>query len=164
MVQGVFQHLAESQRSHAWSALAVVEGEGTGDRSFPTGQGVLRGNWHRTHCCLTRLCWGLLPRAVFRRRERGTISHAITFLDDKAVHIPMLDAWDQLVWPPSAAVPQTATEVEQYGYCRGRAIDLSPVMPAMEFRVMDEEGCTCVWHRPSYSRGVSWHIILPGTR
>ena len=33
----------------------------------------------------TRLCWELSPRSVFRRRERGTISHAITFLDDMAV-------------------------------------------------------------------------------
>ena len=68
------------------------------------------------------------------------ISHAITFLDNMAVHVPMLDAWDQFVWPPSAAVPWATTEVEQYGYRHGSAVDLSPVMPAMEFRVTDEEG------------------------
>ena len=68
------------------------------------------------------------------------ISHAITFLDDVAVHVPMLDAWDQFIWPPSAAVPQAAMEVEQYGYHHGNTIDLSPVMPAMQFRVTDEEG------------------------
>ena len=88
----------------------------------------------------TRLCWELPPRGVFRRRERGAISHAITFLDNMAVHVPMLDAWDQLVWPPSAAVPRAAMMVEQYGYHCRNAIDLSAVMPAMEFRVTDKKG------------------------
>ena len=82
----------------------------------------------------TRLCWELPPRGVFRRRERGTISHAITFLDDVAMRVPTLDAWDQFVWP------RATTEVEQYGYHRGNAVDLGPVMPAMQFRVTDEEG------------------------
>ena len=68
------------------------------------------------------------------------ISHAITFLDDVAVCVPMLDAWDQFIWPPSVAVPRAAMEVEHYGYCRGNAIDLSPVMLVTEFRVTDEEG------------------------
>ena len=88
----------------------------------------------------TRLCWELPPRGVFRRRERGAISHAITFLDDIAVCIPTLDAWDQFVWLPSVAMPWATTEVEQYGYCHRNTIDLSTVMPAMEFRVTDEEG------------------------
>ena len=68
------------------------------------------------------------------------ISHTITFLDDMAVRVPMLDAWDQFVWSLSAAVPQATTEVEQYGYCHGNAVDLGPVMSATEFRVTDEEG------------------------
>ena len=54
--------------------------------------------------------------------------------------MPTLDAWDQFVWPPSAAIPQTATQAEQYGYCHGNAVDLGTVMPAMKFRVTDEEG------------------------
>ena len=57
-----------------------------------------------------------------------------------AVHVPTLDAWDQFVWPPSVAVPWAATQVEQYGYRHGNAIDLGAVMPVMEFRVTDEEG------------------------
>ena len=68
------------------------------------------------------------------------ISHAITFLDDVAVRVPTLDAWDQFVWPPSAAMPWTTMEVEQYGYRCGHAIDLNQVMPVMQFRVTDEEG------------------------
>ena len=87
----------------------------------------------------TRLCWELQPRAVFRRRERGAVSHAITFLDDMAVHTPMPDTWDQFVWPPIVAVPHSATQVEQYGYCHGNSIDLGTVMPAVGFRVTDEE-------------------------
>ena len=86
--------------------------------------------------------------------ERGTISHAITFLDDMAVHVPTLNAWDQFVWPPSVAMPRAATVVEQYGYCRGNAVDLGPVMLVMEFRVTDEEGtylCT------------TWALVFEGS-
>ena len=79
---------------------------------------LVRAFWEATSIELatscTRLCWELLLRGVYRRRERGTISHAITFLDDLAVHVPTLDAWDQFVWPPSAAMPRATTEVEQY--------------------------------------------------
>ena len=70
----------------------------------------------------------------------GAVSHVITFLDNMAVCIPTLDACDQFVWLPSAAVPWTATQVEQYGYRHRNAINLSAVMPVMEFRVTDEEG------------------------
>ena len=105
---------------------------------------LVRVFWEETGielaACCTRLCWELPLRGVFRRRERGTISHAITFLDDMAVCVPMLDAWDQFVWPPSVAMPWATTEVEQYGYCHGNTMDLSAVMPAMEFRVTDKEG------------------------
>ena len=68
------------------------------------------------------------------------ISHAITFLDDVAMCIPTLNAWDQFVWPLGTAMPWATTEVEQYGYHRSCAVDLSPVMPATQFRVTDEEG------------------------
>ena len=105
---------------------------------------LVRAFWEETGMELTasctRLCWELLPRGVFRRRERGTISHAITFLGDMAVHVPTLDAWDQFIWPPSAAIPWATTEVKQYGYHCGNAVDLSTVMPVMEFRITDEEG------------------------
>ena len=105
---------------------------------------IVRAFWEEisvepTASC-TRLCWELAPRAVFRRRERGAVSHAITFLDDMAVRTPMLNGWDQFVWPPSAATPWTTTQVEQYGYHRGNAVDLGAVMPATEFRVTNEEG------------------------
>ena len=105
---------------------------------------LVRVFWEETGVELTasctRLCWELPLRGVFRRRERGTILHTITFLDDMAVRVPMLNTWDQFVWPPSAAVPWAAMEVEQYGYHCSNTIDLSPVMLAMELRVTDEEG------------------------
>ena len=105
---------------------------------------IVRVFWEETSveptATCTRLCWELPSRAVLRRRERGTVSHAITFLDNMAVCIHTLDAWDQFVWLPSAAVPQTTMQVEQCGYRCRNAVDLSTVIPAMEFRVTDEEG------------------------
>ena len=68
------------------------------------------------------------------------ISHAITFLDDVVVRIPSLDTWDQFVWLLGGVMPQATTEVEQYGYHHSHTIDLSPVMPATQLRVTDEEG------------------------
>ena len=68
------------------------------------------------------------------------IAHAITFVDDVAVHVPSLDAWDQFVWPLGVAMPRATTEVEQYSYHRGQAADLGPVMPATQFRVTDKAG------------------------
>ena len=64
-----------------------------------------------------------------------------------AVHTPMLNAWDQFVWPPMAAVPHSAMQAEQYGYRHGNAVDLGAVMPVAEFRVTDGEGAYhCVVH------------------
>ena len=86
-------------------------------------------------------------------QEEGE-THTITFLDDLAVHVPTLDAWDQFIWPPSVAMPWAATEVEQYGYCHGDAMDLGAVMPVMEFRVTDEEGAYLC---------VVWGLIFKGS-
>ena len=100
--------------------------------------------WEETGIELTtscmKLCWELPPRGVFRRREKGLVAHAITFVDDVAMWVPSLDAWDQFVWLPPAAMPQATMEVEQYGYRCGQAIDLRPVTPATQFRVTDKAG------------------------
>ena len=37
-------------------------------------------------------------------------------------------------------MPRALTEMEQYGYYRGQAIDLEPIILAMQFRVTDEAG------------------------
>ena len=119
---------------------------------------LVRAFWEETGIELatscTRLCWELPPRGVFRRRETGTISHAITFPDDMAVRVPTLDAWDQFIWPLSAAMPWPATEVEQYGYHCANTMDLCPVMPVTEFRVTNKEGAYLC---------VAWGLIFEGS-
>ena len=100
--------------------------------------------WHETGMDLTvasiKLCWEPTPRVLYHQRESSPTTQVITFLDELAVHIPGLSAWDQLVWPPAAAIPWALTEAELYGYCRGQAVDLSPMMPAAQLWVMEEGG------------------------
>ena len=100
--------------------------------------------WEETGIELTtscmKLCWELPPRGVFRRRERGAVAHAITFVDDVAMCVPSHNAWDQFVWPPAVAMPWATMEAEQYGYHHGQAVDLRPVMLVTQFRVTDEVG------------------------
>ena len=100
--------------------------------------------WEETGTDLTvacvKLCWKPAPRAIFHKREEGPVAHIITFLDELVVWVPSLGAWDQLVWPPTVAILQAITEVELCGYCHGQVVDLSPVMPAAQFRVTDEAG------------------------
>ena len=61
-------------------------------------------------------------------------------MDELAVRVPSLDAWDQFVWPPAVAMPWALTEAEQYGYCHSQAVDLGLVMPVAQLRVTDEAG------------------------
>ena len=122
------------------STVAMISGEGTRGRSLTTGQGILGRNRCRVHHLLHKTLLETSPRGVFRRRERGVVSHAITFVDDVAVRVPSLNTWDQFVWPLGVAMPWATTDVEQYGYHRGQAMDLSPVMPTTQFRVTDKVG------------------------
>ena len=140
MVRGLFPHLTESQGSCVQLMVAMGKGEGTGDRSLPPGQGILGRNRHQARCLLHKTLLGTSPEGCIQKEGRGTVSHAITFMDDVAVRIPSLDAWDQFVWPPGAAMPWATMEVEQYSYCHSHTIDLSPIMPTTQFRVTDEEG------------------------
>ena len=100
--------------------------------------------WEETGTDLTvayiKLCWEPAPRAIYCKREDGPIAHIITFLDELAVRVPTLDASDQLVWPPAAAILWALTEAELYGYCYSQVVDLGPVMLAAQFRVTDEAG------------------------
>ena len=72
--------------------------------------------WHETCADLTvaslKLCWEPAPRALYWQRECGPTAHIITYLDEVAVHVPSLDAWDQLVWPTMAAILCALTEAE----------------------------------------------------
>ena len=139
MVCGLFPCFAEGRGSHVQSTVALAKGEGARGRSLPTCQGILGRNRRQAQHLLHKIL-GTSPEGVFRRRERDVISHVITFVDDMAVRVPSLNAWDQFVWLPSVAVPWATMEVEQYGYHCGQAIDLGPVMPATQFRVTDEAG------------------------
>ena len=59
--------------------------------------------WQETGLDLTvaciKLCWEPAPRALYCKRENGPTAHVITFLDELAVWVPSLDAWDQLIGP-----------------------------------------------------------------
>ena len=100
--------------------------------------------WEETGIKLTaaciKLCWEFPLRSIFRRRERGPVAYAITFVDELAMRVPRLDAWDQFIWPLTVAMPRASTEVEQYGYHHGQSVDLRPIMPVTQFRVTDEVG------------------------
>ena len=100
--------------------------------------------WEETGIELTvacvKLCWELPPRSIFRRRERGLVAYAITFVDELAMWVPSLDAWHQFIWLLATAMPQAPMEAEQYRYHCGQAIDLGPIMPVMQFKVTDEVG------------------------
>ena len=119
---------------------------------------LVRVFWEETGVELTASCtklfWEFPPRGIFRRRERGMVAHAITFVDDVAMRVPSLNAWDQFVWPPGVAMPRTAMEVEQYGYCHGHAVDLSPIMLATQFRVTDKAGAYLC---------VAWALVFEGS-
>ena len=87
-----------------------------------------------------KLCWEPTPRALYHQRDNGPTAHVISYLNELAVCIPTLEAWDQMVWLTTVAIPHALTEAESYGYCQGQAVDLSPVMPAAQFQVMEEGG------------------------
>ena len=100
--------------------------------------------WRETDMDLTmasvKLCWEPTPRALYHQRDNGPTTHVISYLDELAVRIPTLEAWDQMVWPTTAAIPCALTEAESYGYCWGQVVDLGPVMLAAQFWVTEEGG------------------------
>ena len=100
--------------------------------------------WEETGTDLTvacvKLCWEPTPRGIFCKREEGPVAHVITFMDELAIRVPSLDAWDQFVWLPAAVMLWALMEAEPYGYCHGQAVDLRPVMPVAQFRVTDKVG------------------------
>ena len=75
-------------------------------------------------------------------------------MDELAIQVPSLDAWDQFVWPLATAMLRALTEAELYGYCRGQAVDLRPVMPVVQLRVMDKVGTYLC---------VAWALVFEGS-
>ena len=103
---------------------------------------LVRAFWHETDMDLmmasVKLCWEPAPRALYHQRDNCPTAHIITYLNKLAVHVPTLEAWDQMVWPTTAVIPHTLTKAKLYGYCWGQAVDLGPMMPAAQFWVTDE--------------------------
>ena len=105
---------------------------------------LMHAFWCKTGVDLTvasiKLCWEPTPRALYHQKESSPTTHVITFLDELAVCVPSLNALDQLVWSPAVAILQALTEAELYGYCCSQVVDLSPMMLAAKFWVMEEGG------------------------
>ena len=101
-----------------------------------------------------KLCWEPTPRGIFCKREEGPVAYVITFVDELAIRAPSLDAWDQFIWLPAAAMPRALTEAELYGYCCSQAVDLGPVMLAVQLRVTDEAGTYLC---------VAWALVFEGS-
>ena len=89
--------------------------------------------WHETDVDLmmvsVKCCWDPAPRTLHHQRENGPTAHVISYLNELAVCIPTLEAWDQMVWPTMVAIPPVPTEAESYSYCQGQVVDLGPVIP-----------------------------------
>ena len=77
--------------------------------------------WHETDVDLTmasvKLCWEPTSRALYHQRDNGPTTHVISYLNELAVHVPTLEAWDQMVWPTMVAILHRLTKTELYGYC-----------------------------------------------
>ena len=57
-----------------------------------------------------KLCWEPTPRALYHQRDNGSTTYAISYLDELAVCIPTLKAWDQMVWPTMVVIPSALRE------------------------------------------------------
>ena len=70
--------------------------------------------WHETDMDLTmasvKLCWEPVPRTLYHQRENGPTAHIISYLDELAVCVPTLEAWDQMVWPTMVVILRVPTE------------------------------------------------------
>ena len=85
-------------------------------------------------------CWEPAPRTLHHQRDNGPTTHVISYLDKLAVCHLTCKAWDELVWPSTAATLQVPTKAKPCGYCWGQAVDLGPVMLAAQFWVANEWG------------------------
>ena len=105
---------------------------------------LVRAVWCKADIDLTMVsikrCWEPAPRTLHHQRENCPTTHVISYFDELAVRIPTKEAWDQMVWPTTVAIPCIPTEAESYSYCRGQAVDLGLMMPAAQFHVTEERG------------------------
>ena len=132
----VLQRVAEAACRRKWE----VRREALEIKASP----LVHAFWHETDVDLMmaniKHCWQPALRTLHHQRENGPTTHLISYLDELAIHMPTLEAWDQIVWPTTAVIPHVSTRAESYGYCQGQAVDLGPVMPAVQFCVTEERG------------------------
>ena len=132
----VLQQVGEAACGRKWEARRKA----LEIKAFP----LVHAFWHKTDIDLTMVsvkrCWKPVPQTLHHQRENGPTAHVISYLDKLAACIPTREAWDQMVWPTMAVILHVPTEAESSGYCRGQVVDLSPMMPAMQFCVTDERG------------------------
>ena len=111
--------------------------------------------WHKTNVDLmmasVKLCWEPTPRELYHQRDIGPTAHVIFYLDELVVHVPTLEAWDQMVWPTTAAIPRTY---------RGRVVWLLSG-PGSRSQPHDA-GSTILGHRGR--RGLPVHCESPGVQ
>ena len=64
--------------------------------------------WHETDIdlmmAIIKRCWEPTPRTLHHQRDNGPTTHVISYLDKLAVCIPISEAWDEMVWPTTAAI------------------------------------------------------------
>ena len=129
LVCGLFLHTAVGGQGGPWEEMGVAPEGGSGGQSLP----LVHTFWCKTGMDLMvasiKLCWEPTHRALYCQRESDPTAHVITYLDELAVCIPSLDAWDQLVWLTKVAIPCALIEAKLYGYCQDQAVDLGPVIP-----------------------------------
>ena len=98
---------------------------GPGDQSLPIGVCLL--------VCETDIdlmmasikhCWEPSSRTLHHQQDNSPTTHIISYLNELAVCLPTNEAWDELVQPSTAVIPQVPTEAKSYRYCQGQAVDL----------------------------------------
>ena len=50
-------------------------------------------------------CWEPTPRTLHHQWDNGPTTHIISYLNELAVHVPTSEAWDEMVWPTTVAIP-----------------------------------------------------------
>ena len=98
--------------------------------------------WHETDVDVMmasiKHCWWPTHGTLHHQRDNVPTAHIISYLNELAVCLPTSEAWDELVWLTTVAIPRVPTEAESYGYCWGQVVDLGPVMLAVQFHVTNE--------------------------
>ena len=103
-------------------------------------------------------CWDHLPVYIPHQRDEGPLAHVISYLDDKATHLPMHKAWDELVWLPPSSAPPRPKRSESVGYIQGQMVELGPMIPPVQFHISNPTGEFIFLQGDSSMRALSLHM------